>query len=319
MADIQLVAYEPALKDQWDALIHRARNGTFLLTRPFMDYHADRFHDCSLLFTKKGKAIAAFAANHDAPTHTVYAHQGLTYGGLILAPEAYVDDVLAMQRMLEAHLRQQLQATTLIVKPVPAIYHTLPTEEPLYALFRSGAQLIGRSLSAALPLEAPPPMTTLRKRAVAKAQRAGIRIRKHTDSQEIPSFHALLTACLAERHDTKPVHTAAQMQLLMQRFPSNIALITAHHPDAPEPIAGMWLFRCRHLIHTQYLATNALGRQLGALDLLIHQLISQHNKGILDFGVSTLDGGLVLNSGLAHQKEGFGGRGICYDTYKINL
>lgn len=319
MADLQLIPYEPSLHKLWDTLVSRSRNGTFLLTRPFMDYHADRFHDCSLLFLKKGKLIAAFAANHAADTHTIYAHQGLTYGGLILAPEAYADDVLAMQSMIETHYRLQLQATTLIVKPVPAIYHTLPTEEPLYALFRCGAQLIGRSLSSALPIAANTPMSALRKRAISKAQRAQLSIREGTTNEDITAFHALLTACLAERHNTTPVHTAAQMQLLMQRFPNNIALLTAHQPNNIEPIAGIWLFRCQHLLHTQYLATNALGRQLGALDLLVHYLINQHHEGMLDFGISTLDNGHTLNSGLAHQKEGFGGRGVCYDTYKINL
>ena len=39
----------------------------------------------------------------------------------------------------------------------------------------------------------------------------------------------------------------------------------------------------------------------------------------LDFGISTEDGGQVLNEGLAFQKEGFGGRTICYDTYTLPL
>ena len=38
-----------------------------------------------------------------------------------------------------------------------------------------------------------------------------------------------------------------------------------------------------------------------------------------DFGKSTEDGGTILNQQLIHQKEGFGGRGICYDTYKWNI
>lgn len=38
-----------------------------------------------------------------------------------------------------------------------------------------------------------------------------------------------------------------------------------------------------------------------------------------DFGVSTEQNGLFLNSGLLFQKQGFGGRGICYDTYKLLL
>ena len=38
-----------------------------------------------------------------------------------------------------------------------------------------------------------------------------------------------------------------------------------------------------------------------------------------DFGVSTEQRGSYLNEGLIFQKEGFGGRAICYDTYAIDL
>ena len=39
----------------------------------------------------------------------------------------------------------------------------------------------------------------------------------------------------------------------------------------------------------------------------------------LDFGRSTEGDGSVLNDGLVAQKEGFGGRAICYDTYDWTL
>ena len=34
---------------EWDAFVGASKNGTFLLTRPYMDYHADRFTDHSLI------------------------------------------------------------------------------------------------------------------------------------------------------------------------------------------------------------------------------------------------------------------------------
>ena len=42
-------------------------------------------------------------------------------------------------------------------------------------------------------------------------------------------------------------------------------------------------------------------------------------KEYIDFGISTEQGGNILNEGLAFQKEGFGGRGVCYDCWQINL
>ena len=43
------------------------------------------------------------------------------------------------------------------------------------------------------------------------------------------------------------------------------------------------------------------------------------NKRFLDFGISTEDDGHYLNTSLIFQKEGFGGRGVCYDKYEWNL
>ena len=41
--------YTPDRKSLWDDLTDASRNATFLLRRDYMDYHADRFADCSLI------------------------------------------------------------------------------------------------------------------------------------------------------------------------------------------------------------------------------------------------------------------------------
>ena len=42
-------------------------------------------------------------------------------------------------------------------------------------------------------------------------------------------------------------------------------------------------------------------------------------KTYFDFGISTEENGTVLNEGLVGQKEMFGGRGIAYDFYEIDV
>ena len=37
------------------------------------------------------------------------------------------------------------------------------------------------------------------------------------------------------------------------------------------------------------------------------------------FGISTEDNGRILNDGLIFEKEGFGARSVCYDTYELDL
>ena len=60
---------------------------------------------------------------------------------------------------------------------------------------------------------------------------------------------------------------------------------------------------------------------MGALDLLFDTLIDSCSGSFkyFDFGRSTEHGGRYLNESLIFQKEGFGGRGVCYDTYEWTL
>ena len=171
---MQTVRYTPDSKALWDATVDASRNGTFLFRRDYMDYHKDRFADCSLLFlTDRGKCVACLPANFKAAERRVETHGGLTYGGLVCTSEvttAMALDMLAAAR--ETYRR--LGADTFIYKPVPHIYHTYPCEEELYALFRVGAVLSARAVSTAVDLTCPRPLSALRKRKAAKARRAGL-------------------------------------------------------------------------------------------------------------------------------------------------
>ena len=87
-----------------------------------------------------------------------------------------------------------------------------------------------------------------------------------------------------------------------------------------EMIAGTLLFEYDNVVHTQYLAANDEARRIGALDLVISEVIERYrsSKAWLDFGISTENDGMILNEGLISQKEGFGGRTIIYKTWEIN-
>ena len=70
------------MHDEWNSFVARARNATFLFDRRYMDYHADRFTDHSIVFRRKGHLAALLPLNIDGDT--VWSHQGLTYGGLLI-------------------------------------------------------------------------------------------------------------------------------------------------------------------------------------------------------------------------------------------
>ena len=58
-----------------------------------------------------------------------------------------------------------------------------------------------------------------------------------------------------------------------------------------------------------------------AIDAIFRKILQEDYKDCkyLDFGTSNEEGGKVLNTSLIYQKEGFGGRGVVYDTYEWRL
>jgi hypothetical protein len=76
---MQLVPYQPEYKSCWDTFVAQSKNATFLFFRDYMDYHADRFHDHSLMFYKKDRLLGLLPGNVEEDVY--YSHQGLTYGG----------------------------------------------------------------------------------------------------------------------------------------------------------------------------------------------------------------------------------------------
>ena len=76
---MEIVRYNPVYSAEWDDFVGKSKNGTFLFMRHYMDYHADRFADHSLMFYQEGKLVALLPANE--ADSVLYSHQGLTYGG----------------------------------------------------------------------------------------------------------------------------------------------------------------------------------------------------------------------------------------------
>ena len=315
---IRVEQYSPAAAKAWDDFVRKSKNGTFLFCRGFMDYHADRFTDASLLFyDDKGLCGLLPASVRDT---VVTSHGGLTYGGYVLGDNAVQRTVDEMVRATVAYYRKQ-GMTRLVIKPVPYIYIRIPAEEELYSLTRLGAVLRYRCVSSALHPTAHPKQRQSRRGGVVRARKSGLRVLRvdDPDSAELRDFYAVLADVLLKRHHVKPVHSYDEMRLLMSRFPDEIKLFVT--VSGCRVLAGVWMFVTGEVAHTQYIAVSDDGKRLGAGDLLIDQLISQEysDKPWFDFGISTEDNGRILNDGLIFEKEGFGARSVCYDTYELDL
>lgn len=319
---LEVRRYEAHLSNVWDAFVRGSRNGTFLLERAFMDYHSDRFADHSLMVYIDDELRGLLPANWDAKGRCLNSHQGLTYGGLIVDEKATQVEVLQMMEQVADYCRNVLQAERLVYKPIPYIYASCACEEDRYALFRLHAQLIAKGASTVVDMRNPLPMRELRRRMNRKALRSGLTIRRCDvcDRNTMEAFWQILSGVLDTRHGVRPVHTVDEMLLLMGRFPEQIRFYYVVDPNGCM-LGGCVVFVTRHVAHIQYISANDEGRRLGALDMLFTRLIEKefHDFRYLDFGISTEQGGQVLNEGLIFQKEGFGGRTVCYDVYELNL
>lgn len=304
--------YTPECKQDWDALVSSARNGVFLFYRDYLEYHADRFVDHSLLFHHEGRLEAVLPATLHDSGRTLVSHGGLTFGGVVSGPTMTAGRMLELFAALGPYLRAA-GVGRLLYKAVPHIYHDVPAEEDSYALFRAGARLVRRDVSCTVALARRLPFQERRRRGVKKARASAVSVRADGD---LGAFWAILEENLRSRHGVRPVHSLEEIRLLRERFPENIKLFAAYRGE--DLLAGVVVYESRRVAHAQYIAAGEEGKRLGALDLVFDHLLSEHYRGhdYFDFGISTLEGGKVLNVGLAEQKEGFGGRAVVHDFYE---
>ena len=172
--------YTPTDRPAWDDFVRRSRNGVFLFERAYMDYHADRFEDASVIIRSnngQGRIVAVLPAHRKRPADgkgsgdgasaegdICISHGGLTFGGLVMDPKLGGEHVPALMQQLAGWLKEQGFAS-LHYRATPHIYHRLPSEDDLYALHRLGARVSQVLFSSTLDLERPSSASSQKNRA----------------------------------------------------------------------------------------------------------------------------------------------------------
>ncbi|MBI3185472.1 MAG: GNAT family N-acetyltransferase [Myxococcales bacterium] len=293
----------------------RSKNASFLFDRNYLEYHAHRFTDSSLLVYEGARVVAILPANR--VDDVLVSHGGLTYGGFLSDGDMTAE---LMLRVFDAAVDWLRRAgiRKFIYKAIPHIYHRQPAEEDSYALFRMGFSLSRRDLSQTVDLRASPAprRTKGRKWSLNRAKKNGL---TPVESRDFAPFMALEAEVLRERHGVSPVHSGEEMSLLASRFPENIRLFTVSRGD--QLLAGVVAYDSGVAVHAQYIAASDAGRELGAADSIIDHLLTRvfQDRRFFDFGISTVEEGRVLNAGLAQWKESFGARATAYDFYELKL
>lgn len=317
----EVTRYTPEMQCEWNAFVERSRQGTFLLDRNYMDYHHDRFADSSLVVRHKGRIYALLPANKEGDT--LWSHQGLTYGGLITDKRATADGVCEVFKDINLYL-QDNGFKKVIYKCIPTIYHQLPAQEDLYALTNvCNARIVVRHIASTIVMDDKIKFIESRKSGIRKAKRVGLTVGR---SDNYAAFWTVLENNLRDQYGAKPVHTLSEIELLKSRFPEQIQLYLTRDAKG-EVVGGTLIFETPQVIHTQYISASHEGKATGALDILFDYIINNvysdrsryPNIKFFDFGKSSDGDGHELNKSLIFQKEGFGGRGICYDWYSWDL
>jgi len=309
---MHIVRYKSEYRQVWDTFVDASKNGTFLFKRDFMEYHADRFEDCSFLFMEDEKPVALLPGN--IRDRIYYSHQGLTYGGFIMSNNTKAEDPLLWMKLLVVTLRE-MHVEQIIYKSVPHIYHTLPAEEDLYALFRFGANLSIRNLSTVIPTTKKNTSSRL-KRAIKRSKKENLIVEECHDAS---CFWEIIEDDRMDRHQVKPVHSCEEINLLHDKFPENVRLFITHKDD--KILAGSVIFDTGIVTHLQYAAATPEGKDLYATDILYYEFIYNifPENIYFDFGISNEDKGKYLNTGMTAHKEEFGGHSVVYDIYEIKI
>lgn len=299
---------------EWNEFVARSKNGTFLFDRRYMDYHADRFTDHSLMFYLNDMLYALLPANEEGDV--LWSHRGLTYGGIIMTEGATAAKIQQLFHELNDCLRDD-GFRKVVYKTIPHIYHSVPSEEDWFSLFSiCRAQLADRSISSTIDLSQPLKWRKDRKYGINKAFANGVLT---GESNDWAGFWQVLEYNLKQKYDARPVHTLQEIELLHRRFPENIRLFTAVRDG--QVLGGTVIYLSTMVAHAQYISANAEGKQLRVIDALFDYILHECDWPVryFDFGTSNEDDGHILVEPLIYQKEGFGGRGVCYDWYEWKL
>ena len=306
--------YTPEHVDEWNQFVAESKNGVFLFDRRYMDYHSDRFCDHSLMFYSDGRLLAVLPAHQSEDT--LCSHNGLTYGGLVMSPRLTVVQTMHLFQEMNEYLRSQ-GIRHVSYKAIPWIYHRLSAEEDLYALYHEcHAHIVARDFATNIYLSAGVRWERVRRRGIVRARNAGVVVER---SNHYEAFWQVLADNLMNKYGVKPVHSLQEIELLQERFPQNIQLYQAVREG--KVLGGVVLYISSQVVHAQYSSASPEGKKLGVIDLLYDQIFKDYRDyPYFDFGRSTEHpDGSGLNENLVFQKEGYGGRGLCYDIYEWDV
>lgn len=317
----EVIRYSADNQNSWNDFVGKAQNATFLFHRNFMDYHADRFEDHSVMLFFENQLVAVLPANQK--DDKIYSHAGLTYGGLVFIPfwkEKNESALYAIYQTIFSHIlnyyhKQGFHA--LIYKEMLPFYQKDHSLSIFLGKESNTNQLIHEDIGAAINLRQQVSFSYLRRRSIKKAKLI-ISNFEIQDALLADFWNELLIPQLKNKYNLVPTHTLSEITLLANRFPSNIKQYNVCYKN--EIVAGTVIFEDRQVAHCQYIASNELGKKLYATDFLFHYLITQEYKDFhyFSFGISNWHDSSKINEGLLNWKMSWGAQVCKHKHFMMN-
>ena len=305
----EIQPYTREQESRWDRFVMEdSMNGTFLQTRKFLNYHPEgRFSDASFFVEKSGIVVAVVPGC--SVDGSFVSHLGSTFGGPVISKDFYSGNkILEIVKDIDDYIVRNFKSVKL--KPTSPIFATVPTDLLDYALEHSGYTR-HTELSCYTPIAKDVDPLENCKRECRHNFRLSEKLNLTYDEipdSEMEKFYDFLVKSKA-RHNTKPVHTLAELQNLKQRFSEEV-LFRGVWQDGIY-LSGMMIFYFRQakVFHFQYLAPDDSKRETNATtSLFVNAMREAAQVGCEKFswGISTEDAGAYLNENLYRFKESFG-------------
>lgn len=314
MQQFDIKLYQSQLKENWNTFLLESNQQTFLFQREFMDYHSDRFHDFSLMIYHNNNLVALLPANK--VDNKVYSHQGLTYGGLIYSGLLDVTDLSNLFQLIIGFLKEE-GVLELNLKCLPE-FQSENSSMVNNVLTSLNAKLFRSDKVLAIDYNEPFTIHKSKLKNYRKNQNKGFKIEETGDFSLF--WNSVLKPRLKEKHNTSPVHTLQEIELLKARFPNNIKQFNIYLED--EILAGITIFDKGKIVKSQYGATTFKGERTRALEFLFLFLIYHYKdsgKAYFSMGTVREDNQLGYNPGLLRQKEELGCKVYHQNFFRLEL
>ncbi len=311
-----IVLYDEKHEGAWDEFVlHNSTNGNFLQTRNFLNYHPKgRFKDASIMFMKGNEIAAVIPANEADDGATLFAHQGSTYGGLIVGRECanssnydWIFEEMVSYFRDKKYKKVELRMHNWLYSPDEK-HHELCD----YYFQLKGFQVrseIGFYIDLnKLDIDFESKFEKLKRRKLNKSRKNGLSFKKLLKDDEVLEFYSVLSENM-KKFDTVPVHTIEELiEFKNQRLKDVTSFYGVFHAD--KMIAGsmVWNFCDKKVFHTQYLASLHDYLELCPNEFLYAGLIrAAKDEGYryLSYGTASLNKGSTYNESLGMYKEGF--------------